>query len=75
MNEKTLASGLNNIFADRVSLICARDISTYGHGDWAKIRIALQKWEQQGFIRIISNPETAEDLTPCVEMFKYITIQ
>lgn len=47
-------------------------IRGYGNSDWPKIRVTLQKWENEGILKILNDPEGRDASEPCVQMLKYI---
>jgi len=69
-----LRNGMRRSMSDgeRPFLISRLAIRAYGRGDWPLINTALQRWEAAGYLRIIKEPEHAEDSDICIELLKPI---
>ena len=50
----------------------ALDYTSRTSGDWNPIKDALSEWELLGWLRIIDDPEFAEDDQYCVEMLTFM---
>jgi len=44
----------------------------YGRSEWIQIREWLLDWEKRGFLKIIKDPEIAEDDDYCTKMFNFV---
>ena len=66
-------SGLNCVFADTAcATISAGTLAAYGRRDWLNIRTAIEKWQQEGILRLLRDPEVSNPEEPCVEMYRFI---
>lgn len=72
-HEGVLQNGINRTLDDTAeSIIVAAAVSGYGSDDFPKIRECLKRWESEGILRIIADPEGLPNSAPCLEMLKYI---
>jgi len=67
-----LKNGINAILDDYCKRISRQTIRVYGDANWPSIRAMLGEWESKGYLRILRDPETANDADICVEMLNYI---
>ena len=66
-------NGINRTLSDtRNEKINKATLRGYGRSDWESIREALTHWEEEGYLDILKDPETADDFEECVEMKSYI---
>ncbi len=72
MSIAALKNGLNNLYADRVSDVGARTIATYGQEHWPTIKSALKKWESEGAIKVLGDPDKMAPDEPCVRLLEFI---
>lgn len=47
-------------------------IRAYGENDWKVIKESLLEWEEKGYLKILTDPEQAEDSDDCIEMLGFI---
>lgn len=70
--QKELFRGqINNQFIYKFK-INKRFLEYAGGGDWLLIMSALKEWESQGLLKILKDPQTADEEEICVEAFKFI---
>ncbi len=73
MNITELKNGINRTLDDTCQKnITRKTLAVYGRRDWQAIKSALTLWRDEGFLRIIKDPEVALDDETCVEMLSYI---
>jgi len=70
--KEVLKSGLNRLYADRVSRVVKETLMVYSNHNFELVKEALWEWEQQGSIRILMDISSAEDDQECVELFSFI---
>ncbi len=70
---EVLKSAINSGILDGgATLVTRESIRLYGKNDWKSINKALADWESRGILKILKNPETANDDDICIEMLHYI---
>ena len=70
--KEVLKSGLNRLYADRVSRVVKETLMVYSNHNIELVKKALWEWEQQGSIRILMDVSLAEDDQKCVELLPFI---
>lgn len=73
MGKMALKSGFNSILDDTAERQITRlTIRAYGGDDWRIINAALAEWQSKGFVKILQQPEFAQDVDVCIEILNYI---
>ena len=73
MRADVLASGLDNLYANRAYEIFKKDVATYSKTENLNaIQIQLFEWQNQGYIEILKPLEDCEELEPCIKLLKFI---
>jgi hypothetical protein len=72
-SDEEFANGINRCLDDGDSdLINCGVIRAYGHSNWHEIIKCLKKWETDGILLILNDPERCLPTVPCVKMLKFI---
>jgi hypothetical protein len=72
MRSDILASGLDNLYADRVDFVEKFTIMTYGRDSEEEIQKQLNAWAKAGFLRILKPLIECADMEPCVKLLSFI---
>lgn len=72
MGKKALASGLDNLYADRVRIVERFTILTYSESTEIETQEMLEEWQSSGFIKIIKPVSECEKMEPCIELLSFI---
>jgi hypothetical protein len=72
-SEIELKNWINRTLDDSANpVIAVGTIAGAGHSDWKKIRKAIEKWSQMGYLTILKDPEFALPHEPCLHMHSFI---
>lgn len=72
-NERELRATINRTLDDTACALIRRGaIAGGGSRDWDQIMGCLKKWESEGILKIVRDPQFAESGDECVEMLSYI---
>lgn len=74
-HKAVVQSGLNGLYADRVSRVSKNTLMVYAGNDLGVLKQALEEWEQRGFIRRLRDISTAADDEECVELLSFIPVE
>jgi len=71
--EGELKNGINRFLDDtQHTVVKAGMLGGYGADNWIRIKECLVRWENEGILKILIDPEGLPSDTPCIEMLKYI---
>jgi len=66
-------NGINRTLDDTAcATISAGTLAAFGRRDWPNIRTVIEKWQQEGILRVLRDPEVSNPEEPCVEMYRFI---
>jgi hypothetical protein len=73
MRTNSLASGLDNMYADRVGEAYKQTVMAYSDTfDEEAVQSQLNQWADSGLIKIIKPLAECEDMEPCVKLLGWI---
>ena len=72
MNINSLASVLDNLFADRLYEILKIDIIRYSEATEVEAQTVLDQWAAAGYLRIIRPLVECADMEPCIRLHGFI---
>ena len=59
------------VLSNAVNKVSRFSIRTYGRDDWPVIKRALEEWQGKGYLKILKDPEFANDDEVCVEFLTF----
>ena len=73
MRKNVLASGLDNLYADRVDCVSKFTIMTYSMtSNEDEVQAQLNEWAEAGYIEIIEPLAKCEKMEPCIKLLAWI---
>ena len=66
---------LGHVLSDAADEVTRHTIRTYGRDDWPVIKRALEEWQGKGYLKILKNPESANDDEVCVKFLTFFEHQ
>lgn len=72
MNKGYLINHLNNFVGEGYGHIPRWALRIYGAEDWEAIQRVLAEWEKNGYLTVLSNPESSLDNEICLKMLNFI---
>ena len=72
MNLRTLAAGLDDIYANRAYEVCKSDVMLYALASEFDAQAQLDEWAELGYIQILKRLEHCADSEKCIRLLKFI---
>ena len=72
LDESFLKRSINDFVGEGYGYVPRWPLRIYGNEAWNEIRKLINKWQENGFLEILKDPENCSDDDFCLKMFNFI---